>query len=228
MESPNVTRLQGNRELIFNLGYSFLLKARSKRHQCLAYIKPWIPNLRLFCRSSGIPEANEKFLKTKEIINSFITLTLREGHEVIVTWILKWNDFVTWSRQIGPAIANLVWKRIGRVPELLDLVIELFIERITETKSWIGTKTMEAIEDMSVALASQNAQLVTGKVLARVILVNFYLFHSVFVKMLRATNRNSTSLRRTRRTFFITKTSGIRSRRIFVSYWCYRLTIYSA
>eukprot|EP01102_Stenamoeba_stenopodia_P013588 TRINITY_DN4434_c0_g1_i2.p1 TRINITY_DN4434_c0_g1~~TRINITY_DN4434_c0_g1_i2.p1 ORF type:complete len:1185 (-),score=326.97 TRINITY_DN4434_c0_g1_i2:1010-4282(-) len=143
-----------------NLTLEFLLEAlhgitkcdKIARHQCLGYIKPWIPNLRLFCRSSGIPEANEKYLKTKEIINSFITLTLREGHE------------------IGPAIANLVWKRLGRVPELLDLVIELFIERITETKSWIGTKTMEAIEDMAVALASQNPQLVAGKLLARVIL----------------------------------------------------------
>lgn len=34
-----------------------------------------------------------------------------------------------------------------------------------------GTKTMEAIEDMAVALASQNSQLVAGKLLARVTLV---------------------------------------------------------
>lgn len=115
----------------------------------LAYIAPWLDNVHLFVETTSEPTSPERILKVKSVINSLVALSIRIA-----------NDH-------GPL--NLVWNRIGSQPEAISLVLECMLERagvhVASKQSPIGMKIMDCLEDIMIALASQNSQIVAGRII---------------------------------------------------------------
>jgi GTPase-activator protein for Ras-like GTPase/Divergent CRAL/TRIO domain/Cell morphogenesis C-terminal len=120
-------------------------------HRCLDYVMPWLANLALFHPVSSLPESKELAGKTRQVVLSLITLSIRE------------------AAQLGPALLEKVWKPIGRVHSLLGLVLECIVTSTGDPNQGLGTRAMETLEDMTVTVASQNPQLVAGKLVARLV-----------------------------------------------------------
>lgn len=67
---------------------------------CLEYIRPWLPNLKLFCN----PSEPEKLAKAQELIKAFMEFTINEP-------------------LIAPAIHSGVWKVLGEASELMEMLV---------------------------------------------------------------------------------------------------------
>eukprot|EP01087_Luapelamoeba_hula_P001442 TRINITY_DN1115_c0_g1_i1.p1 TRINITY_DN1115_c0_g1~~TRINITY_DN1115_c0_g1_i1.p1 ORF type:complete len:2561 (-),score=353.59 TRINITY_DN1115_c0_g1_i1:117-7799(-) len=118
----------------------------------LNYITYWLPNLRLYVRPSPHPDALANMEKTRSIVTQFIEFTIRE------------------TSMTGPAIQAKVWEVIGQVPEVLDTVIDCLLERANDKKQGgPGSTSLFVIGDIFVSLASQNARLVAGKLLSKLL-----------------------------------------------------------
>lgn len=120
------------------------------KHLCLEYMAPWLPNLTKFCKSSedDVKRALEdsKRHKVAGILERLITLTIDEV-------------------QMYPSIQAKIWGSIGQVSELIDMVLDAFIQRsVTGGPTSIQSEIMA---DTSVALVSSNVQLVAKKVIVR-------------------------------------------------------------
>eukprot|EP00011_Vannellida_sp_DIVA3-517-6-12_P006707 CAMPEP_0114622840 /NCGR_PEP_ID=MMETSP0168-20121206/9942_1 /TAXON_ID=95228 ORGANISM="Vannella sp., Strain DIVA3 517/6/12" /NCGR_SAMPLE_ID=MMETSP0168 /ASSEMBLY_ACC=CAM_ASM_000044 /LENGTH=1801 /DNA_ID=CAMNT_0001834063 /DNA_START=22 /DNA_END=5428 /DNA_ORIENTATION=+ len=114
----------------------------------LEYIKPWLPNLAQFATISPDPESAEKRQKLKELINSLVALTIREAREIL------------------PDILSQIWRTMAQLNEAIDTILECLCERAlpSSNTSPLGTKNMDCFEDIMVALAIENPQRVSGKV----------------------------------------------------------------
>lgn len=64
-----------------------------------------------------------------------------------------------------PSIQAKIWGSIGQIPELIDMVLDNFIQR--SVTSGLGSPMVEIMADTAVALASANVQLVAKKVIGR-------------------------------------------------------------
>jgi neurofibromin 1 len=73
--------------------------------------------------------------------------------------------------QMYPSIQAKIWGNIGQVPELLDMVLDSFIKR--SVTGGLGSNPAEIMADTAVALASANVQLVSRKVIGRLVRVSF-------------------------------------------------------
>ena len=112
----------------------------------LDYMKPWISNLAANSVLSNNQESIIKIAKTKEILNELLEIHIQD-------------------EQLAPAILTKVWKVIGAIPELIDLILNCIYDKCITLKNPLGSKTMDAIEDIMITLASRNAQLVSGKII---------------------------------------------------------------
>jgi neurofibromin 1 len=119
---------------------------------CLNYITHWLPNLRNFCLLTDKPESALNIDKTTQIIVMLMDFTIKE------------------TSMTGPAIQTKVWEVIGAVPELLDLVIEVLLARAFDRKQGgSGSTALSVIADVFVSMATRNARLVAGKLVARLL-----------------------------------------------------------
>ncbi|XP_050358342.1 neurofibromin-like isoform X3 [Nymphalis io] len=109
------------------------------KHLCLEYMTPWLPNLVRFCK---LPDQKQ----VGQILEKLITLTIEET-------------------EMFPSVQAKIWGTIGQVPELIDMVLDSFIER--SVNSGLGSPMVEIMADTAVALASANVQLVSKKVIDR-------------------------------------------------------------
>ncbi|XP_064619782.1 neurofibromin-like isoform X5 [Lineus longissimus] len=114
------------------------------KHLCLEYMTPWLPNLTRFCRH---PDENKR-QKVALILDKLITMTIEED-------------------EMYPSIQAKIWGNIGQVPELLDMVLDSFIKR--SVTGGLGSNPAEIMADTAVALASANVQLVSRKVIGRLV-----------------------------------------------------------
>lgn len=64
-----------------------------------------------------------------------------------------------------PSIQAKIWGAIGQIPELIDMVLDNFIQK--SVVSGLGSPQVEIMADTAVALASANVQLVAKKVIGR-------------------------------------------------------------
>lgn len=64
-----------------------------------------------------------------------------------------------------PSIQAKIWGNIGKVADLLDMVLDSFIKR--SVTGGLGSIQAEIMADTAVALTSANVQLVSRKVIAR-------------------------------------------------------------
>ncbi|XP_074600003.1 neurofibromin 1 isoform X2 [Brevipalpus obovatus] len=116
------------------------------KHLCLEYMTPWLPNLTRFCKHSD----DNKKQRVATILDKLITLTIEEV-------------------EMYPSIQAKIWGNIGRVSDLLDMVLDSFIKR--SVTGGLGSDQAEIMADTAVALASYNVKLVASKVISRVCLV---------------------------------------------------------
>ncbi|KAI8983424.1 hypothetical protein BDB01DRAFT_790689 [Pilobolus umbonatus] len=97
------------------------------RYLCLLYMIPWLPNLSLYCgRSSQETE------KTKELLRLLIDITL--------------------IGEMYKLVQAKIWKTIGKVDEILNLVIETFLQFSNE--HGLGSIQAEAMADTMVTLSN--------------------------------------------------------------------------
>jgi len=114
------------------------------KHLCLEYMTPWLPNLTRFCKHSD----DSKRQRVAMILDKLITMTIEET-------------------EMYPSIQAKIWGNIGQVADLIDKVLDSFIE--ISITSGLGSTKAEIMADTAVALASASLQLVASKVLCRMI-----------------------------------------------------------
>ncbi|SAM09837.1 hypothetical protein [Absidia glauca] len=112
------------------------------RYLCLDYMVPWLPNLSLFCHSAG-NESNPDLVKTKEVIRLLIDLTVART-------------------DMYKLVQAKIWKTIGKIDDLLNLVLDSFVQFSNE--HGLGSPQAEAMADTFVTLSNVA---VRGKVIAR-------------------------------------------------------------
>ncbi|CAG9577166.1 unnamed protein product [Danaus chrysippus] len=113
------------------------------KHLCLEYMTPWLANLVRFCKPS---DESRRQKQVAGILEKLVTLTIEET-------------------QMYPSVQAKIWGSIGQVPELIDMVLDSFLQR--SVKSGLGSPMIEIMADTAVALASANVQLVSRKVIGR-------------------------------------------------------------
>ncbi|KAI8433311.1 hypothetical protein MSG28_015359 [Choristoneura fumiferana] len=113
------------------------------KHLCLEYMTPWLANLVRFCKPS---DESRRQKQVAQILEKLITLTIEET-------------------EMYPSVQAKIWGSIGHVPELIDMVLDSFIQRSVD--SGLGSPMIEIMADTAVALASANVQLVSKKVIGR-------------------------------------------------------------
>ena len=113
------------------------------KHLCLEYMTPWLRNLVRFCKPS---DEGKRQKQVAHILEKLINLTIEE-------------------RQMYPSIQAKIWREIGQIPELIDMVLDNFIQK--SAASGLGSPQVEIMADTAVALASANVQLVAKKVIGR-------------------------------------------------------------
>ncbi|XP_050358345.1 neurofibromin isoform X1 [Nymphalis io] len=113
------------------------------KHLCLEYMTPWLANLVRFCKPS---DESRRQKQVGQILEKLITLTIEET-------------------EMYPSVQAKIWGSIGQVPELIDMVLDSFIQR--SVNSGLGSPMVEIMADTAVALASANVQLVSKKVIGR-------------------------------------------------------------
>ncbi|GAM17779.1 hypothetical protein SAMD00019534_009540 [Acytostelium subglobosum LB1] len=117
------------------------------KHLVLDYIEPWIPNLTLFCQRPG-PDHLERYKKTINVINQLIDLSIKEA-------------------SMKSVILAKIWTTIGRQKEgLVILALKCLVRKCQD--AGFGQPHCEAICEMVSSMGSVSAQLVSGKLIARV------------------------------------------------------------
>ncbi|CAG4978457.1 unnamed protein product [Colias eurytheme] len=111
------------------------------KHLCLEYMTPWLANL--FVKPT---EESRRQKQVAQILEKLIELTIEET-------------------EMYPSVQAKIWGSIGHVPELIDMVLDSFIQRSVD--SGLGSPMIEIMADTAVALASANVQLVSKKVIGR-------------------------------------------------------------
>ncbi|GAB5590022.1 Ras GTPase activating protein ira2 [Umbelopsis nana] len=120
----------------------FNKSSETLRQLCLEYMAPWLQNLSIFARNS--PDGkNDNVMKTKEVIRLLIDLT--------VTRV-----------DIYRLVQDKVWKTIGQVDDVINLVLDTFVQFSVE--HGIGSPQAETMADTLVTLSNIA---VKGKIIAR-------------------------------------------------------------
>ncbi|KAL0113512.1 hypothetical protein PUN28_012574 [Cardiocondyla obscurior] len=115
------------------------------KHLCLEYMTPWLSNLVRFYKPHD--EGGKRQKQVTEILDDLITLTVQES-------------------EMYPSIQAKIWSTIGMLPELIDVVLDIFLQR--SARYGLGSPMAEIMADTAVALASGNVQLVAKKLINKV------------------------------------------------------------
>jgi len=115
------------------------------KHLCLEYMTPWLSNLVRFYKPHD--EGGKRQKQVTEILDDLITLTVQET-------------------EMYPSIQAKIWSTIGMLPELIDIVLDIFLQR--SARYGLGSPMAEIMADTAVALASGNVQLIAKKVINKV------------------------------------------------------------
>lgn len=115
------------------------------KHLCLEYMTPWLNNLVRFYKPHD--EGGKRQKQVTEILDDLITLTVQEV-------------------EMYPSIQAKIWSTIGMLPELIDVVLDIFLQR--SARYGLGSPMAEIMADTAVALASGNVQLVAKKLISKV------------------------------------------------------------
>ncbi|VDP30863.1 unnamed protein product, partial [Soboliphyme baturini] len=113
------------------------------KHLCLEYVTPWLQNLPKFCRQSG---DDFKRRKVVQVIENLITMTVEE-------------------REMYPSIQTKIWGNMGRVQQLLNLMLDCLLKR--SIAGGLGSRQAEVMADTTVALAAVNVSFVSTTILSR-------------------------------------------------------------
>ncbi|ORX62830.1 hypothetical protein DM01DRAFT_1403269 [Hesseltinella vesiculosa] len=134
---PNLTL-----EFLSECFVGFNKSSEPLRYLCLDYMVPWLPNVALFCHSSD-DDSNPDLAKTKEVIRLLIDLTVSRT-------------------DMYKLVQAKIWKTIGKVDDILNLVLDTFIQFSNE--HGVGSPQAEAMADTFVTLSNVA---VRGKVISR-------------------------------------------------------------
>ncbi|EDV22626.1 uncharacterized protein TRIADDRAFT_59057 [Trichoplax adhaerens] len=119
--------------------------AKSKielKHLCLQYMSPWLPNLARFI-TTGITERQKVIV----IIEKLIDLTIKE-------------------KEMNSSVQAAIWEKMGQVRELIDLVLDCFIQ--ASGQRGLDSPNAEVMANATVALAAANLEIVSNKIIERI------------------------------------------------------------
>ncbi|XP_015174332.1 PREDICTED: neurofibromin isoform X7 [Polistes dominula] len=123
----------------------FRMSTIELKHLCLEYMTPWLNNLVKFYKPND--EGGKRQKQVSQIIETLIILTIKEV-------------------EMYPSFQAKIWSTIGRLPELIDTVLDNFIQ--CSVGNELGSPRVEIIADTAVTLAYVNVQLVAKKVIGRI------------------------------------------------------------
>lgn len=112
------------------------------KHLCLAYLKPWLPNL----RSYFVEADGDKPARLTGMITQFVQLSVSET-------------------QIRPTVLAKIWKPLGRMPASLELTLQVLFQHTLS--SGCGADEVAVMADAIITMAAQSPQMVTGKLVQR-------------------------------------------------------------
>lgn len=121
------------------------------KHLCLSYLHPWMLNLRSFFVSLTKDEpsvASKTSERLSALVKQFAQLSLKET-------------------EVRPAILAKIWKPLGKIREALDLTLENVIGFAASGSLGVYSDEAATMADAVVTMAAQNPQLVTGKLITR-------------------------------------------------------------
>ncbi|XP_075265585.1 neurofibromin-like, partial [Convolutriloba macropyga] len=120
----------------------FSKEAIEMKHLCLEYMTPWLPNLEKFVKHAD----DSKRHKVCAILDKLIIASINEV-------------------EMYPSIQAKIWGTIGKVKELIDVVLDSFIK--VSIAGEAEKVNAEIMADTAVALASSNVKLVSKKIISR-------------------------------------------------------------
>ncbi|RCH89644.1 Ras GTPase activating protein ira2 [Rhizopus azygosporus] len=132
---PNLTL-----EFLSECFIGFQKSSEPLRYLCLDYMVPWLPNLSRFCHSNI---EDKETVKTKEVLRNLIDLTVART-------------------EMYKLIQAKIWKTIGQIDDILNLVLDSFVQFSIE--HGVGSSQAEAMADTFVTLSNIA---VRGKVISR-------------------------------------------------------------
>ncbi|KAI9294940.1 hypothetical protein K502DRAFT_360889 [Neoconidiobolus thromboides FSU 785] len=113
------------------------------KHLCLEYMAPWLSNLTYLSRNSAL-EAGGIHSRTRELLILMFDLTVKET-------------------EMAPSIQSKIWRTIGQVDELIDLVLDTIVQYAVEHGA--GSVQSEILADTTVTLSAVNVR--AGKLVSR-------------------------------------------------------------
>ncbi|KAI0230569.1 Ras GTPase activating protein ira2 [Massospora cicadina] len=113
------------------------------KHLCLEYMAPWLTNLIYLSRHSTL-EAGGIHSRTRELLVMMFDLTVKET-------------------EMAPSIQSKIWRTIGKVDELIDMVLDTIVQYAVE--HGVGSLQAEVLADTTVTLAAVNVR--AGKLVSR-------------------------------------------------------------
>lgn len=94
------------------------------KHLCLEYMTPWLSNLPRFCKLTG---DDVKRQKVSVILDRLVTMTIEEFEVRLGNYFIVLLIIISFL-QMYPSIQAKIWGNMGRVSELLDLILDCFIK----------------------------------------------------------------------------------------------------
>ncbi|KAJ9061115.1 Ras GTPase activating protein ira2 [Entomophthora muscae] len=113
------------------------------KHLCLEYMAPWLTNLIYLSRNSSL-EGGGVHSRTRELLGMMFDLTVKET-------------------EMAPSIQSKIWRTIGQVDELIDMVLDTIVQYAVE--HGVGSVQAEVLADTTVTLAAVNVR--AGKLVSR-------------------------------------------------------------
>ncbi|KAJ1654692.1 Ras GTPase activating protein ira2 [Dispira simplex] len=117
------------------------------KHLCLEYMAPWLPNLALFCKrraDQSLETYRQSVTKTVEVIKVLVEMTVKES-------------------EMYPSVQSKIWRKLGRAEELLDVILNFFVQYAVECGPF--STQAEVLANTIVTLAAVNVR--TAKLLSR-------------------------------------------------------------
>eukprot|EP01156_Anaeramoeba_ignava_P024002 Anaeramoba_ignava/c21878_g1_i1.p2 GENE.c21878_g1_i1~~c21878_g1_i1.p2 ORF type:complete len:925 (-),score=279.30 c21878_g1_i1:39-2813(-) len=139
------------------------------KHLCLEYMAPWIPNLKDYvCKYSSINNSddsnnNKKIQKDNNNIDKKVnTEESNESKRAFAkAVIVDFLEMTIREKTLYPAVLIHVWRTFAGVHDLLDIVIDVFIEQ--SSKYGVDTPSSDMIAQITVTLASMDSKYVSIK-----------------------------------------------------------------
>ncbi|KAI9326596.1 hypothetical protein DFJ73DRAFT_766700 [Zopfochytrium polystomum] len=149
-------------EFLIECVRGFSKSTKEQKLFCLEYMTPWLPNLVEFTRTNA-PPIDHVFLVPSPEEESGLD-TVQQKLKSLAALLV---DMTIQEIELFHLIQSKIWTIIGSIDELLRTVLELLVQNAIE--NGVGSQHVEVAGNTLITLALVNMELVSGKLLFRLI-----------------------------------------------------------